>query len=365
MASETLFRRITDYANRADPYPLYAELREHRVVRQDDGAYLVGSYDEIAALLHDPRISSDRHNHMQRGEGSFEAPGMPAPFISCDDPEHQRLRDMAMRPFGPPHCPGRIDGMHGEIATIAKELVDGLAGRQQIDLVEDFAYPLPVTVICRLLGVPREDEPRFHKWSAAIIAGLDPAHGNDEAERGKAQDARLEMGEYLAKLAEQYRGERSAGMLFDWINDPDPNGGFSRHELMSTAVLLLVAGHETTVNLIANGMLTLLRYRDAFESLRRDPHLAPVAVEELCGMNRRFKCSHNAPHWPTSSLPGSLSPGMHRSYWCSRPATVIRNTLTTPSGSIRPAATTGTSDLAAACTAALARRSRGSKRRSH
>lgn len=282
MAADTLFRRISDYANRADPYPLYAELREHRVARQEDGSYLVGTYKEIAALLHDPRISSDRHNHMQGGEESFEGPGMPAPFISRDDPEHQRLRDMAMRHFGPPHCPARIDSMHDEIATIAKELVDGLEGRQRIDLVEDFAYPLPVTVICRLLGVPREDEPRFHKWSEAIVAGLDPTPGSDQAERrGKAQDARLEMGEYLAELAESNRGKTSDGLLSGWINDPGPDGGFSKPELMSTAVLLLIAGHETTVNLIANGMLTLLRCPEALELLRRDPRLAPETVEEL------------------------------------------------------------------------------------
>jgi cytochrome P450 len=281
MAAETLFRRITDYANRPNPYPLYAELREHRVARQDDGSYLVGTYDKIAALLHDPRISSDRHNRMQREEDS-EAPGIPAPFIGRDDPEHQRLHDIAMRQFGPPHCPGRIDGMHGEIARIAKELVDRLEGRQRIDLVEDFAYLLPVTVICRLLGVPREDEPRFHKWSEAIIAGLDPTPGSDGAERrGKEQDARLEMGEYLVELAERGRGKRSGGMLSGWINDPGPDGGFSKPELMSTAVLLLVAGHETTVNLIANGMLTLLRDPEAFELLRGDPTLMPGAVEEL------------------------------------------------------------------------------------
>jgi cytochrome P450 len=280
MSAETLFRRITDYANRPDPYPLYAELREHRVARQEDGSFLVGTYDEITALLHDPRISSERRNGKDPDHSN--APKLPAPFISRDDPEHERLRNIGMRPFGPPHSPGRLDAMRGQIAAIADELIDSLRGRDRIDLVEDFAYPLPVTVICRLLGVPRKDEPRFHKWSEAVISGLDPSPDSDPAERQhKGDAARMEMGEFLGELAESCRGKSANGMLSAWVNDPGSDGAFSRHELMSNAVLLLIAGHETTVNLITNGMLTFLRHPKALELLRREPALMPSAVEEL------------------------------------------------------------------------------------
>src|SRR6266849_5822574 len=195
MAADTLFHRITDYANRTDPYLLYAELREHGVARQDNGSYVVGTYHEIAALLHDPRISSDRRNRTVPDEDLIASPGMPAAFIARDDPEHERLRNIAMRPFGPPHSPGRIDAMHDEIIDIAKELIDALGGRDRIDLVDDFAYPLPVTVICRLLGVPREDEPRFQVWSEAVITGADPTPGSDLKERQRAAvAARIAMG---------------------------------------------------------------------------------------------------------------------------------------------------------------------------
>ena len=282
MAADTLFRRITDYANRANPYPFYAELREHGVVRQDDGSYLVGTYHEIAALLHDPRISSDPCNRTVPDIVPDETAGIPLAFIRRDDPEHERLRNIAMRPFGPPHCPSRIDAMHGEIIAIAKDLIDALQGRDRIDLVEGFAYPLPVTVICRLLGVPSEDEPQFHVWSEAVIAALDPAPGSDPAEReSAAAAARAAMGQYLGQLADNRRGKPSDDMLSAFVNDPGPDGGFTRPELMSTAVLLLIAGHETTVNLIANGMLTLLRHPEALERLRREPELMPRAVEEL------------------------------------------------------------------------------------
>lgn len=281
MAADTLFRRITDYANRPDPYPLYAELREHKVAPQDDGSYLVGTYHEITALLHDPRISSDRRLRSDPDEARLAGELAPA-FIGLDDPEHDRLRRIAMRPFGPPHTPGRVDAMHDEIVGIADGLAAGLRTRQRVDIVDDFAYPLPVTVICRLLGVPQEDEPMFRGWSDAIVGGLDLDPGEDPTERTRAAtEARRAMGLYLGGLAEGRRGEPSDDLLSAFMNDQDPDGGLTPVELMVTAVLLLVAGHETTVNLITNGMLTLLRRPDQLELLRSERALMPRAVEEL------------------------------------------------------------------------------------
>ncbi|MFI1303181.1 cytochrome P450 [Streptomyces sioyaensis] len=282
MAADTLFQRITDYAHRADPYPLYAELRENGVARQDDGSYLVGTYHEIAALLHDPRISSDRRHRTAPDETAGAAEALPPSFIGLDDPEHHRLRGLAMRSFGPPHTPDRIDGMHEEITRIVRDLIAGFQGRERIDVVDDFAYPLPVTVICRLLGVPTEDEPRFRLWSDAIVAGFDPTPGEDPVERQRAgTEARKAMGLYLGELAERRRGHPSDDMLSAFVNDAGPGGQLTPLETMTTAVLLLIAGHETTVNLITNGMLTLLRHPEALERLRGEPALMPRAVEEL------------------------------------------------------------------------------------
>ncbi|MFI2186938.1 cytochrome P450 [Streptomyces sioyaensis] len=282
MAADTLFQRITDYAHRADPYPLYAELRENGVARQDDGSYLVGTYHEIAALLHDPRISSDRRHRTAPGETAGAEEALPPSFIGLDDPEHHRLRGLAMRSFGPPHTPDRIDGMHEEITRIVRDLIAGFQGKERIDVVDDFAYPLPVTVICRLLGVPTEDEPRFRLWSDAIVAGFDPTPGEDPVERRRAgTEARKAMALYLGELAERRRGHPSDDMLSAFVNDAGPGGQLTPLETMTTAVLLLIAGHETTVNLITNGMLTLLRHPDAMERLRSEPALMPGAVEEL------------------------------------------------------------------------------------
>ncbi|WP_027947391.1 cytochrome P450 [Amycolatopsis taiwanensis] len=281
MTADTLLDRITDYANRPDPYPLYAELREAGpVVGQADGSsYLVGTYHEINALLHDPRLSADpRKGPPGSADLSEEAPE--PPFLTLDDPEHHRLRTLAMRPFGPPHSPGRVDAMRGRIYEITEELIAALDDRTRIDIVDDFAYPLPVTVICRLL-VPREDEPLFRGWSDTLVASTDLRPGQDGSEPIQAsRRARLEMGQYLVDLAEQRRGRPGEDMLSAFVNELDPALRLTREELASTAVLLLVAGHETTVNLITNGVLTLLRHPDQLDRLRRDPGLLPGAIEE-------------------------------------------------------------------------------------
>jgi cytochrome P450 len=172
--------------------------------------------------------------------------------------------------------------MRGEIARITEKLIEAFHGRTRIDIVEDFAYPLPVTVICRLLGVPREDEPAFREWSATLIDSADIKPGEDPTEQPRAgSQARAEMGRYLVDLAEQRRGHPSDDMLSAFVNEKDPAGRLTREELATTAVLLLVAGHETTVNLITNGVLTLLRHPDQLDRLRCKPDLLPNAVEEL------------------------------------------------------------------------------------
>ncbi|MGW4563569.1 cytochrome P450 [Streptomyces sp. NPDC004561] len=290
MDSDTLLARITDYASRPDPYPLYAELREAGpVVPQADGSCALGGYHEIAALLHDPRMSADPRT---RGQETHKPP-----FLRLDDPEHHRLRTLAMRPFGPPHSPGRVDGMRGEIDRITGELMENFEAERRIDVVDDFAYPLPVTVICRLLGVPREDEPLFRAWSDTLVTAADVRPDEDATDRHKAGDqARIEMGGYLVGLAEQRRGRAGDDMLSAFVNEPDPALRLTQEELAETAVLLLIAGHETTVNLITNGVLTLLRLPEQLDRLRREPGLLPRAVEELLRYEPPVHMRERIPH---------------------------------------------------------------------
>ncbi|WP_407285126.1 cytochrome P450 [Streptomyces sp. BP-8] len=290
MDSDTLLARITDYGSRPNPYPLYAELREAGpVVRQADGSCLIGTYHEIAALLHDPRMSTDPRS---RGETTRKPP-----FLRLDDPEHHRLRTLAMRPFGPPHSPARVDAMRGEVARLTEELLGPFQAGRQVDIVDDFAYPLPVTVICRLLGVPRQDEPQLQEWSNTLVAAADVRPDEDPTERVRAgEQAQIQMGGYLIDLAEQRRGHPTDDMLSAYVNEPDPALRLTQEELAQTAILLFIAGHETTVNLITNGVLTLLRHPEQLDHLRREPDLLPRVVEELLRYEPPVHIRERIPH---------------------------------------------------------------------
>lgn len=275
-------QRILDHSSRADPYPLYAELRRTPVALQEDGGYVVSTYREISALLHDPHVSSDSHSLDHPSPAVTELGDRPA-FIGLDPPRHDRLRRMAMRHFGPPHSPTLIDDMQPDLTAIVTGLIENLAGRDQIDIVDDFAYPFPVTVICHLLGVPREDEPRFHRWVEAIVALLDFDPATDPQERlWEGVQARKDLRCYLAELLESRHGRPpGADLLSRLAHDDGPDGRMTDEEIVSTANLLLIAGHETTVNLITNGVLTLLRHPDVLERLRREPGMIIRTVEEL------------------------------------------------------------------------------------
>ncbi|MFJ2391606.1 MULTISPECIES: cytochrome P450 [unclassified Streptomyces] len=276
MTSGTLSAQITDYANRADPYPLYAELREQPVRREDDGTYLVSTYYEVRSLANDPRLSNDTNNRLP-GYARVGQPvesGLPPSFIFTDPPVHDRLRGTINRPFGPPHSPRFLDGLREELAAVVTELLDAFEGKDQVDIVEDFAYPLPVTAICKVLGVPREDEPRFHVWADALASSLDP-RSDDDGGPEKAQLARQELGAYLSDLIETKRRHPGPGMLSALAPEMTPA------DLEATAVLLLVAGHETTVNAITNTTLTLLRHPDLLERFQKDPDLAVPIIEEV------------------------------------------------------------------------------------
>jgi cytochrome P450 len=294
MAAPSVFQRILDPANRADPYPLYAELRRTPVAREDDGTYVVSTYREIVALLHDPRVSSDRRNCSAEGLPGGAAPmpedalpGQPPSFLVLDPPDHDRIRRLATRNFGPPHRPDRINGMWPELVGIVTGLIDRCADGHRVDIVDDVAYPFPVAVICKLLGVPREDEPRFHQWVEAIVETIIPEGGATAGEvtAASAQRRRLEalveLNRYLGGLAEARARRPGDDLLSGMLTDDGPDGRMTREEVLSTARLLLIAGHETTVNLITNGMLTLLRNPAALRRLHHEPELGIRVVEEL------------------------------------------------------------------------------------
>jgi cytochrome P450 len=303
VAPRTLYEQVIDHANRPNPYPLYAQMRQTPVARQPDGSYVVSTYREIILLLHDPRISSDPRKSAslnppaksamttpsapQSGRTAPEGPEPEAPFgfIRLDPPEHDRVRRQAMWSFGPPHTPERIADLEPEIGRLVKQQIDLMRGKTRIDVVDDFAYPIPVTVISELLGVPPEDASRFHAWTDAIVVGadVDPLESPpaQQSRRAQANQAKVELGQFCAALAERDRQNPGHDVLSAFVTDHGPDGPMTPADIAETASLLLLAGHETTVSLISNGMLTLLRHPDVLERLRHEPSLTVRLVEEL------------------------------------------------------------------------------------
>ncbi|MFI2207453.1 cytochrome P450 [Streptomyces sp. NPDC020192] len=311
MVEETPWQQALRYTNRANPYPFYEELRKTPVARQPDGTYVVSTYREIVTLLHDPRVSSDPRKCPVPVAARTEDLGEPGAepirealtepnIITCDPPEHDRDRRTMMPHFvGPPQAPHLISDLEPDIRRLVDGLLDGMRGKTRIDAVDDFAYPLPVTVICKVLGVPLEDEPRFHHWIETALDALDfgPEAASEEirSRLAGARQAVQDFGQFAAELLDRYADQPGPGMLSALVNEDGPEGRMSKGVLASNALLLIFAGHETTVNLIAHSVLTLLRHPDALEELRRRPELIVPAVEELL----RFESS--VQFWHTRS----------------------------------------------------------------
>jgi cytochrome P450 len=193
------------------------------------------------------------------------------------------MRQILMRHYGPPETPGRIEGMRADMVGIVTSLIDRLGGQNQADLVDEVAYPLPVTVICRLLGVPLEDEPRFRVWADSIVEHIGPVGtAADQARRQRElDDAFAQLTGYVGTLADARRQNPGDDLVSALVTDDRTWEGMSRAELLANAATLLLAGHLTTVNLIGNGMLTLLRQPMMLDRLRAEPAFAVPVVEEL------------------------------------------------------------------------------------
>jgi cytochrome P450 len=293
MTPETAWAEAMKFENRPNPYRFFDELRKTPVVHVGNGVYVVTGYRELLALAHDPRISSDTRRLKARGAANSgpESDGLSAygehgNMIQSDPPEHDRQRRQAMWHFGPPHTTELIPSTESDIAQLCNELLDKAKGKTRIDVVDDYAYPVPVMVICKVLGVPLKDEPQFHAWIHDFMAGImdmGPEAATDEgkarAEKGKASMAAL--GQYMAELIETLMKNPTDAMLSKMVNEDGPDGRMTPREAVTNALLLLIAGHDSTVNTIAHSILTVLRNPGTLELLRGRPELIPGAIEEV------------------------------------------------------------------------------------
>jgi cytochrome P450 len=241
MTPEEAFDSAMRYENRANPYPYFDELRKTPVVRVTNGVYVVTGYEELIALAHDPRVSSDRRCARAQLTGDrrvaddavmemVQAYDRDPSFIASDPPDHDRARRQCMRFFGPPHSPDVIPSQEPLCQQIVNDLLDKAAAKKRIDVVDEFAYPLPVNVICRIIGVPIEDEPQFHAWVADIGAGLfdlgpDIATEEGQARRAKGEAANVAFKKYIIELVE--KAEKSPGPGHDFTAGPRRRTGWS------------------------------------------------------------------------------------------------------------------------------------------
>ena len=258
-----------------DPYSAHARLREQRPVTpviMPDGtsAWLVTGYAEARAALADPRLRKNMPGRRPEPDSIFTALEMH--MLNSDPPDHERLRRLVNKAF----TARRVERLRPRITAITTRLLDDMStleGRAEVDLLASFAFPLPITVICELLGVPVADRDDFRAWSATAVSDTAPP----ELSRAHA----TALISYITALLAVKRREPADDLLSALIAARDDGDGLSENELVSMAFLLLVAGHETTVNLIGSGVLALLLNPAELARLRADPALIGGAVEEL------------------------------------------------------------------------------------
>jgi cytochrome P450 len=330
-----------------DPYPLWQSLLDGGPLVAADGSFaLLSSHADCDAVLRNGRFSSDRRNSARfQAVAAAMSPADRArlerqrSFLFLDPPDHTRLRRLVSKAF----TPRTVDRLEPLVEELTAQLLDAAAARGRLELVEDLAYPLPVTVISRMLGVPEQDHVRFAGWSAVLARSLDDTlSAGDAAEIALRRQAVDDFRAYFDELVELRRRDPQDDLLTALAAAEDDGDRLSGDELLSTLMLLLIAGHETTVNLIANGTLALLRDDALRAQVAVDPACAAGVVEEVlrldppppaatrcstptrCGWTPRgppgtwrsapARTSASAPRWPGSRA-ASPSPRWPAGWW--------------------------------------------------
>jgi len=265
----------------ADPYPGYARLRREKPValfkRPLTGdTYFVTRYDDVLAVLRDnDRFAQERSTAGVR-ETWLQAKltlGLRNTMLMRDDPHHRRLRGLVHKAF----TPARVEALAARVGELVGRLLDRVAARGRAELIADLALPLPITVICEMMGVPEPDRVTFRR----LVNGLVDVEGQGLLGLLSTVPKVAWLFRYLRGLIERRRARRGEDLLSAMIAAEEDGERLSSDELVSSTFLLLFAGHETTVNLIGNGVLALLDHPDQLERLRDDPSLIDLAVEEL------------------------------------------------------------------------------------
>lgn len=271
----------------ANPHPMYRALREQRPVHWNDvmESWVFTRYDDVDAVLMDPRFSADRRRasnrfaqmaEQQRQQQDFGPFGRVQTMLSSDPPEHTRLRRLVSKAF----TPRAVENLRPRIQEIVDELLDAAQEKGTFDLVLELSYPTPVIVIAEMLGVPASDRPDFKRWSDAVVATLGGPFVSQQV-MDEARQSIHELVDYLHDFIAARRKEPRDDLISGLIAAEEQGQVLSEDEIMATTMLLLIAGNETTTHLIGNGTYALLQNRDQWDLLKNDPSLIGSAVEEL------------------------------------------------------------------------------------
>ncbi len=265
----------------ANPYPFYRRLREEDPVHASPlGIWVLTRYEDAVMVLRDARFGREGIAALQEARlgAARPRPKNSRDMLFRDPPDHTRLRSLVSRAF----TPRVVEEMRPHIQEIVDGLLDRVEGSGDMDVIEDLAYPLPVRVICEMLGVPTSDQEVFRQWSADIARSLDAAlFPADSGVGTRGQEASDALKEYFRSLIAVRRKHPQPDLLSGLIAAEEQGDKLTEAELLSTCVLILIAGHETTVNLIGNGLLALLGNPEQLRALANDPGLIQTGVEEL------------------------------------------------------------------------------------
>lgn len=266
--------------HRADPYSPARRLREAGAVHRTPlGLHLLTRYADCAAVLQNNAWShADEAGQLHPSISAEEAAEeLPTSFLWMDPPDHTRLRTLVSKAF----TPRTVAQLRPRIEQLCTELVDSALDKGEFDLIDLIAYPLPLTIVCELIGVPAADHRAAQKWSQDLARGFDPdVLMTPEAHAARSKASR-EFMRYFRELIDERRAEPKDDLLSALAAVEDRGDVLTETELLTTCVTTLVAGHETTVNLVGSGLLALMREPGEFERLRAHPEYIPSAVEEL------------------------------------------------------------------------------------
>jgi cytochrome P450 len=261
-----------------NPYDYYEKIRPHqpfakvKMLNDVHNTWMAFTYKAAEAVLKDQRFIKDMRTAFPDEMTDENLPPMARSMLFVDPPDHHRLRSLVQSGF----TPKRIEKLRGRIEEIAREQATLMRSKETVDFIKAYAFPIPIRVICELMGIPSEDQLDFQRWSTALVDVNDDSHYDE---------ANMEFMSYLEKLIEQKRVSPEEDLISYLIQVEEGGDGLTVSELYGVIMLLIVAGHETTVNLIANGLLALLTHPEQLTLLKADPSLVAQAIEELLRFN--------------------------------------------------------------------------------